>query len=152
MMLFTYTIPIHDSKGETVALLGADVSLEWLSSVINAHHIYPSSYNVVLSRTGLVMVGPDESLVMRSTIQEVTAASTDTTTRYINRQQLSGKSGHCDITGPGGEKLIVFYAPIDGETGWSMSVVCSRSEIYSGLREAVKNLSLLMLVGTPMDL
>ena len=98
MMLCTYTIPIHDSKGETVALLGADVSLEWLSSVINSSHIYPSSFNVVISRKGMVMVGPDEKLVMHSTIQEVTSTSSDTTTRFINQQQMSGQSGHQDGT------------------------------------------------------
>ena len=99
MMLCTYTIPVCNSKGETVALFGADVSLNWLSSVINASHIYPSSYNVVISRTGLVMVCPDENLIMRSTIQEVTEDAVDTTTRYINQQQMSGQSGHQDITG-----------------------------------------------------
>lgn len=147
MMLCTYTIPVHDSRGETVALLGADVSLEWLSSVINARHIYPSSYNVVISRTGLVLVGPDESRIMRSTIQEVTASSADTTTRYINQQQLSGRSGHADITENNGEKISVFYAPVDGETGWSMSVVCSQKEIYGELRQVSFYLSLLMLAG-----
>ena len=147
MMLCTYTIPIHDNKGETVALLGADVSLEWLSSVINANHIYPSSYNVVISRTGMVMVCPDESLIMRSTIQEVTAASADTITRFINQQQMAGQSGHQDIKDIHGKKISVFYAPVDAKTGWSMSVVCSQSEIYSGLHKAGMYLSLLMLAG-----
>lgn len=147
MMLCTYTVPVHDSKGEIVALLGADVSLNWLSSVINATHIYPSSYNVVISRTGLVMVCPDESLILRSTIQEVTAASADTTTNYINRQQMSGQSGHQDITDIHGEKISVFYAPVDGETGWSMSVVCSQKEIYAELRRVTFYLILLMLAG-----
>ena len=147
MMLCTYTIPIHDSKGETVALLGADVSLEWLSSVINANHIYPSSYNVVISRTGMVMACPDENLIMRSTIQEVTAASADTITRYINQQQMDGLSGHQDLTDIHGKKISVFYAPVDAKTGWSMSVVCSQSEIYSGLRKVGMYLSLLMLAG-----
>lgn len=133
MILCTYTVPVRDGKGSIVALLGADVSLEWLSGVINASHIYPSSYNVVISRTGVVMVCPDESLILRSTIQEVTSASADTTTRYINRQQMSGASGHENITDINGEKISVFYAPIDGETGWSMSVVCSQAEIYGEL-------------------
>ncbi len=147
MMLCTYTIPIHDSKGEAVALLGADVSLEWLSSVINSSHIYPSSFNVVISRKGMVMVGPDEKLVMHSTIQEVTSTSSDTTTRFINQQQMSGQSGHQDITDNNGKKISVFYAPVDGETGWSMSVVCNQDEIYAGLRERGLYLTLLMLAG-----
>ncbi|MBO7069403.1 MAG: SpoIIE family protein phosphatase [Bacteroidaceae bacterium] len=147
MMLCTYTIPVHDSNGEMVALLGADVSLEWLSHVINATHIYPSSYNVVISRTGMVMAGPDESLIMRRTIQEVTASSSDTTTRYINQQQMSGKSGHQDITDNNGDRISVFYAPVDGETGWSMSVVCSKREVYADLWQVSLYLSLLMLAG-----
>ena len=147
MMLCTYTIPVHDSKGETVALLGADVSLEWLSSIINESHIYPSSYNVVISRTGMVMACPDENLIMHSTIQEVTAASADTTTRYINSQQMAGKSGHKDIRDIHGEKITVFYAPVDGKTGWSMSVVCDKKEIYAGLKEVSIYLNLLMLAG-----
>ncbi len=147
MMLCTYTAPVRDHSGDIVALLGADISLEWLSSVINASHIYPSSYNVVISRTGMLMVCPEDSFIMRSTIQEVTASSADTTTRYINRQQMSGQSGHQDITDNQGEKISVFYAPIDGETGWSMSVVCSKREIYADLRERGLYLTLLMLAG-----
>ena len=147
MMLCTYTTPIHDKKGEIVALLGADVSLNWLSSVINASHIYPSSYNVVISRTGMVMVCPDESRILQSTIQEVTAASADTTTRYINQQQMSGQSGHQDIIDNNGEKISVFYAPVGGETGWSMSVVCNHKEIYAESQKVTFYMTLLMLLG-----
>ncbi|MBR1901514.1 MAG: SpoIIE family protein phosphatase [Bacteroidaceae bacterium] len=147
MMLCTYTTPVRDSNGKIVALLGADVSLGWLSSVINSHHIFPSSYNVVISRTGTVMVCPDESLILRTTIQEITESSSDTITRYINRQQMAGKSGHCDIIDVHGDKISVFYAPVDGETGWSMSVVCSDKEIYAGLHKVLLYLSLLMLAG-----
>lgn len=148
MMLCTYTIPVRDSKGEMVALIGADVSLDWLSSVINANHIYPSSFNVVISRTGLVLVGPEDSHIMHNTIQEVTASAPDTSVIHsINKQMMSGGSGHNRLVGIDGEKISVFYAPIDGETGWSMAVVCNDGEIYSELREVSFYLMLLMLAG-----
>ena len=147
MMLCTYTIPVHDSQGETVALLGADVSLGWLSSIINASNIYPSSYNVVISRTGQVLVGPEDSHIMHRTIQEITASAEDTTTQFINRQMMSGQSGHKNILGIDGQKKSVFYAPLDTETGWSMAVICNDKDIYSGLREVCIYLSLLMLAG-----
>jgi sigma-B regulation protein RsbU (phosphoserine phosphatase) len=147
MMLCTYTTPVRDKSGQVVALFGADVSLDWLSSVINSNNIFPSSFNVVISRTGKVMACPDESLIMRSTIQEVTASSSDTTTRYINQQQMSGKSGHQDIRDFNGEKVSVFYAPVEGEAGWSMSVVCADKEIYAGLRRVIFYLTLLMIAG-----
>ena len=147
MMLFTYTIPVHDSRGEIVGLFGADVSLEWLSDVINTNNIYPNSFNVVISRTGKVMVAPDDGIIMRRTIQEFTASAADTTIRIINRQMMSGESGHKKIVGLDGQKKTIFYAPIEGETGWSMAVVCNDKDIYSGLREMGLYLMMLMLAG-----
>ena len=147
MMLCTYTIPVRNKEKEIVALLGADVSLDWLTSVVNANQIYPSSYNIVITRTGQVLVCPEESLIMQHTIQEITASASDTMTQHINRQMMSGGSGHYKIEGIDGKKKIVFYAPIDGETGWSMAVVCNDKEIYAKLRNVVFYLSLLMLAG-----
>ena len=146
-MLCTYAIPIRNSKGEIAGVFGADVSLDWLSGVINARHIYPSSYNLLISRAGRIMACPVESLVMRSNIHEATAHVEDTTVNHINRQIMARISGHAAVINDQGEKDYVFYAPVEGETGWSMAVVCSDREIYSDLRKVAFSLLLLMLVG-----
>ena len=147
MMLCSYFVPLHDANGRIVGLFGADVSLDWLSEVINARHVHPSSYNLMISSTGQLMVCPVESLVMRQTIQEVTARIEDTTANYVNNQMMSGKSGHADIIDENGEKNYIFYAPVEGETGWSMAVVCSDRDLYRGLRQVSLILSLLLLAG-----
>lgn len=147
IMMSTYSMPIRDAAGHLVAVFTADVSLDWLSDVINARHIYPSSYNLLLSREGQIMACPVESLVMRQNIQQVTAGLKDTTISYINRQMMDGHSGQATIRDDKGEKNYVFYAQMDGNTGWSMAVVCSDHEIYYGLRQVGFNLLLLMLVG-----
>ena len=147
MMLCTYTMPVRDSKGQTVALLGADVSLGWLSNVINASHIYPSSYNIMISRTGKVMVCPVDSFIMRRTIQEIAAMVNDATAQYINKQMMSGQSGRSILVDNDGEKHYVFYAPVDGNTGWSMSIVCNDKEIFAGLRRVGRYSLLLLLAG-----
>jgi len=146
-MLCTYFAPIRDTKGRIVALVGADVSLNWLSSVINASHINSSSYNVMISRTGKLMVYPVDSLVMNSTIQQATAHFEDTMIRRINRQMMAGENGQATLTNEEGDKEYVFFAPVEGRTGWSMAVVCSDSEIYRSLRQVGFNLRLLMLAG-----
>ena len=147
MMLCTYTLPVRDVVGNTVALLGTDVSLDWLSDVINAHHIYPSSYNLMISREGQLMACPVESLVMRQSIQEATEDLEDTTVRSINKKMMSGFSGQASVIDEKGEKNYVFFAPIEGETGWSMAVVCSDREIYYGLRQVGFNLFVMMIFG-----
>ena len=147
MMLCSYTLPVRDSSGQIVALIGADVSLDWLSELINSRHVYPSSYNLLLSRTGLIMACPVESLVMKKNIMEVTSGLEDTTVSHVNRQMLAGNSGQATIRDEKGEKNYVFYAQMDGETGWSMAVVCSDREIFYSLRQVGFNLFVLMLVG-----
>ena len=146
-MVTTYAYPLRDKTGKVVAIMGADVSLDWLEQLINASHIYPSSYNMMISRTGQLMVCPVESLVMRQNIQEATAGMKDTTMQSINREMLAGRSGQTAVTDDNGEKNYVFYSPIKGATGWSMAVVCSDKEIYYGLRQVGFNLLLLMLFG-----
>ena len=147
MMMSTYSLPIHDAAGHSVAIFTADVSLDWLSEVINAHHIYPSSYNLLLSRKGQIMVCPEDSLVMRKSIGQVTEGMADTTFESINRQMMAGRSGQATVTDAKGDKNYVFYAQMDGDTGWSMAVVCADDEIYHSLRWMAINVTVLMLVG-----
>ena len=147
MMMSTYSMPIHDAEGRTVGIFTADVSLDWLSGVINTNPIYPSSYNLLISRAGQIMACPVESLVLNSNIQDVNKRVEDTTVNYINRQILSGNSGQASVINEQGEKDYVFYSPVEGGTGWSMVVVCSDSDVYGGLRRVSINLFLLMLVG-----
>lgn len=147
MMMSTYSLPIRDAAGRSVAVFTADVSLKWLSEIINARHIYPSSYNLLLSRTGQIMACPVESLVMRKTITQVTADMEDSTVNYINSQMMAGKSGQAAVRDDKGGKNYVFFDQIDGDTGWSMAVVCADSEIYHGLRMLALNVFVLMLIG-----
>lgn len=147
MMMSTYSLPIRNSAGQIVAIFTADVSLEWLSEVVNARHIYPSSYNLLLSRSGQIIVCPEDSLAMNTDIDQATAGIADTTADYINRQMKAGNSGQATVTDEKGETNYVFYGPVDDVTGWSMAVVCADKEIYKGLRGTRLSVFILMLVG-----
>lgn len=154
-LMITYAQPIRNKEGKIVAVFGVDVALDWLAKVINANHIYPSSYNLIVSRTGQLMACPVESLVMRKTLQDVTSQMKDTSVQSVNRQMLAGNSGQAVITDDKGEKNYVFFAPISRDSmlsageqlGWSMAVVCSDREIYSGLRKTGAYQLMLMLAG-----
>ncbi len=150
MMMSTYSLPIHDATGRCVGVFTADVSLDWLSETINARHIYPSSYNVLVSRSGQIMACPVESLVMHRSISEVTANMEDTVIQHINRQLAAGKSGQAVVHDDKGQKKYLFYALMDENTGWAMAVVCPDREIFRGLRQVTFNLSILMLFGVAL--
>lgn len=147
MMLCSYFTPVRDENGKTVALLGADVSLDWLTEVMNTKQTYASSYNLLLSKAGQIMACPVESLVMHTRSQQVAADMKDTTIGYVNREMIAGRSGKATVRGEKGEKKYVFYSRMGGGTGWSMAVVCADREIYYSLRQVRFNLFLLMLAG-----
>ena len=147
IIMSTYSVPIHDATGRSVGVFTADVSLDWLSQVINARHIYPSSFNLMISRTGRIMACPVDSYVMNRTIQEVTSQMNDTTRERINAEMMAGKSGQSMVTDSTGVKKYVFYGPVEGDTGWSMAIVCSDKEIYGELRALGIRLMLMVLAG-----
>ncbi len=147
MMLCSYFVPVHDQSGKTVALLGADVSLDWLSELISDRQVSPSSFNLLISRTGQIMACTVDSLVLLKNIEQVTADLKDTTVGYVNREMMAGHSGQATIATEDGDKRYVFYDQMDDGTGWSMAIVCSDREIYGNLRQVSFNLFLLMVIG-----
>ena len=56
--LVTYMVPIHDGKGDLVAMFGLDMSTEQLGDTLNYRHIYPSSYDFLLTEKGQLIAGP----------------------------------------------------------------------------------------------
>ena len=50
-LITTVSMPLDDADGRTVAVLGADVSLNWLGDTLNNRHMYPSSFDILLTET-----------------------------------------------------------------------------------------------------
>ena len=70
VIMTTYSVPVF-VKGKPAAVFTADVSLDWLTELVGKVKVYPNTYNFMISRAGLIMVSPAETLVMRHSIQEV---------------------------------------------------------------------------------
>ena len=56
--LITYTFPIYDAYGDMAAIVGVDLSTEWLSKLLNSRHMFPSSYNLLFSGKGRLIFSP----------------------------------------------------------------------------------------------
>ena len=59
----TFSMPVKDSRGNTAAILTADISLDWLTSVVSGIKMYPDAMSTIVSREGntLVMAGDTPS-------------------------------------------------------------------------------------------
>jgi sigma-B regulation protein RsbU (phosphoserine phosphatase) len=70
ILMTTYSVPLKDYRGKTAAVLTADVSLDWLSQLVNGMQVYDNAYGVILSREGKVMIGPDGTKATDDEVQE----------------------------------------------------------------------------------
>ncbi len=149
MLMTTYSIPVRDKKGRVAAVFTADVSLDWLTELVGSVQVYPSAFSMVVSRAGQIMVCPAETLVMRHTVHDLAASSSDSSTfNTINRSMLSGHAGNTTFKFEG-KVHYMFFDSVD-RTGWAMSIVIPHNEIYGSIERLGKIVSLLMILGIGM--
>lgn len=149
ILMVTYSMPIKDAKGQTAAVLTADISLDWLTELVGNIHVYPNAYSMMVSRSGQFMVCPAETLVMRSTIKDIASQMEDSTgIARLNQAMLAGESGSMAIRARG---MVhhVFFAPVS-RTGWSLSIVIPDEEIFGSLKRIGKRVLLLQILGVLM--
>ena len=134
LFMTTYSVPLTDNDGKVVAVLTADVSLDWLTGLVSGIDAYPGAVSILISRKGQFMVCPVPSLVMQNTVQEAVANISEDAAaiQHIAQAMLSGERGNQRILYHG-EKLYAFYAPVE-RTGWSMAIIIPMDEIYGNFR------------------
>ncbi|MBR4802825.1 MAG: SpoIIE family protein phosphatase [Bacteroidales bacterium] len=146
ILMTTYSVPVKDNQGRTAAVLTADIDLEWLKALVNETKIYPGAFSTVVSRTGRLMVSPDDSLIMTTTIDEYATKVEDTASfNALNRAMLNKESGNIQVT-HNGTKNMVYYTPID-KTGWAMNIIIPEKEMFAGLKKLNGLIRLLQILG-----
>ena len=149
ILMVTYSLPVKDRSGRTAAILTADISLDWLTELVGNVHVYPTAFSMVVSRMGQIMVCPAETLVMRRTMADVAGRMEDSTNlRALNQAMLSGESGTMSIRSQG-MVHYVFFSPVS-RTGWSLSIVIPKQEIFGNLERVGRWVGLFQLLGLLM--
>ena len=132
MMMTTYSKPLYDQNGKLYAIITADLSLEWLTELVGNIQAFKRAYNLMVSRNASFIVHPDRSLILNETIFSSTYGDADESLVKMKDDMLNGRAGEV-LRDKDGGKFFVFYSPV-GTTGWSVAIVCPRSELYLGVR------------------
>ena len=144
--MVSYAVPIHDKKNDVVAVFGLDVPTKILGDTLNYRQIYESSYNLVLTKDGQLVAGPDSSRVSSNKVEYIARIINDSTVtkRY-------SKSGNCQIATfhdpDNNEKGYVYYASFKGKPDWQLAVVCYDYEVFGKLRQMYLTIVLTILAG-----
>ena len=139
--LTAYMVPIHDRHGRTVAVLGADLSLQFLRNKLEEgdqkielsakDSLYTNQlgiYTFILDGEGTYISHPEEERILKNYFTYA-SQTPDTLDDYVGRLMVARKKGIFDEDKKGNalrfdskEKVFLFYAPIK-YVDWSLGIV-----------------------------
>ncbi len=136
--MVTYTVPVFtESAGESrfAGVVTADISLEWLTELIEPQEVKSSGYAVVLSRQGLILAHPDPSMLMTAvTVLQAEREATDPRAREVVAKMLRGEQGFEPFDNLYlGERARAVFRPVGG-AGWSFAVIYLEDELLGDVR------------------
>ena len=132
----TYSLPVSDRRGNYVAVLGADLKLEWLKKQLEENDTKENArrssrfvqgdptyntYSFILGNNGEFIVHPDTSRVLKKTFFDYASPDDDGSYIKAGRDMMEGKTGTSKIY-VNGQAVYVYYGPLKS-TGWSMGIV-----------------------------
>ncbi len=129
----SYTLPIWDNDSSFVGVFALDISLRLLGDTLNIHHLYPSSYDLLLSEQGKLLASPALTSQNRKQIEAVVRIINDSLTTSSRTRR--GRSSIKFFEDPDGREGIVFYSPFKGAPRWQVAVVCYEDEVFSDLHQ-----------------
>ena len=149
VLMTTFSRPIKDLRGKTAAVLTADISLDWLTDLLESIQVYPHARHLIISRSGRFMVSKTRELIVQQSVTEVVGQIQDTPDfKELSRAMLAGESGKMTLKYQGKDHHV-YYAPVE-RTGWSMCIVIPEDDIYGEIRRASLWVKLLQLLGLVM--
>ncbi len=124
--MITYSLPLKDAKGETYGVITADLSLDWITDIVNEQdslneELGDNFYSFIVARDGTFIAHHDKNLILKETIQEYFKKTETTKDDLIAKEMLAGKTDF-DVYRNDGTIYFIYYAPIE-HTGWSMAIV-----------------------------
>ena len=136
--LVSWLSPIHNKQGQTVAVLGADLSLEWLTEKIQFIQINDSTdnewsaeynpYFFAIDSDGTYIVHPDQKRIARKNYFDYAKATPDNSDDYLGRKLLERKKSYIDEDDAKndivleGENVDVVKMPVE-QTNWTVAFV-----------------------------
>lgn len=131
--MMTYSIPLYDENGEFYAVIGADITLDWLTEIVNSINPYPTAHTIMISRNASYIVHPNEDFVLNETLfsstygMEISESLKKLQSDMINMSSGMAIMSDKDVSF---NDSYVFYSPIK-KTGWSVAIVCPEDEVFS---------------------
>ena len=136
--IITFSLPLSGDDGKPAGVLGVDVSLDLLSSIILSVKPSPNSYCTLLDTIGSYIVHPDGDKLIRQTVFTISGHYADPSVKEAAEAMISGQTGYKPFRKDNTD-YYVFYKPfsraaIPGRSmerlGWSAGIIYPEDDIF----------------------
>ena len=134
MLMVTYSIPIHQADGTFIGIQTVDISLGWLSDLVNSVKPYPSAYTILLGRDGTYIVHPNKEMILAQTIFSTAQEIGNQNLEQVGNCMIKGEAGMVEVNMSCEDRgaFYIFYSPLES-IDWSLGMVIRKSEVFAEL-------------------
>ena len=132
--MVTWSAPVFDSNGGFKGVATADIAFSQTQEIINSIQVGENGYAFLLDENGVILgIGSNGGEYKTMFDSMVLEAFSEESAGWIEliREMRAGESGFIEATDPRGAAMLVAYAPIGLETGWSLALAYPNAELAS---------------------
>lgn len=140
ILMCTYSYPVLDANRKPVAVITADITLDWVTQIIRGIRPYEHSAVIMLTKNG-TLIGQDQAGINISELPTYY----DENKELMRKEMLEGKSGFQHFYLGRNFPAFGVYAPMSN--GWSAALICGYRDVLKPATVMQLILSLIALVG-----
>ena len=144
-IITAYGMPLRDKEGELVGVLSSHISMKWFADLVLSLKPFPNSHASVMGTDGHLIIHPDSSLEAHEAYFQEAFNDPTSQAHLAAISMKTGHIGHNEIT-MGDKHGFIFYHPFEN-AGWSVSIVCPESDIFSSYDSLLRLTILISLIG-----
>ncbi len=151
-MMTTHSRPFFERGASSVAprvrgIVTADLSLDWLTTLVHDVQVSPTGYCFIISDTGRFVTHPNPEFIMSESMFSLAEELHDPTLRTIGLAMIQEEKGFTEIGRAfSGDEAFLAYARIESP-GWSLGAVFPKKELLAELNRLHRETALLAAGG-----
>lgn len=129
----TYSVPLRDPKNNVIGIFSVDLSLNWLTELIDSVKPYEDSYSIIVNREGRYILHPGNDFFtdLDKDILHEAEILQDTNASKLAHLMMQGQKGK-GVFVNNHVKYYIYFTPILG-TEWNMATLFPYSHIFDKL-------------------
>ncbi|MCQ2180998.1 MAG: SpoIIE family protein phosphatase [Bacteroidales bacterium] len=141
-LLSTYSYPIYGENGEVIAVMTADISLDWIEKLLADIKPYPNSNIILVSRSGAFISNSSGIDLSGETVFSTMyyASGADNNVLLLAEALSRGETGAMEYS-VGNKVSFAVYAPLSN--GWKTYISCDYKDVLS--RAARMNIFMILI-------